>query len=198
MREQSVSDLLAALAAKVPSPGGGTAAALIAAVGAALAEMVVHYSRAKKKLSQHEVMYHDLLQLLAVNRAAALVLAEEDAHAYARLSELQKLDEADPRRTAEWSGAVERAMAVPQRILDLSLDLLNVCEQLIGQSNEMLRSDLAIAAVAAEAAAASAGWNVRANLPLCEPALRDSMSNSLNSRLHDAARLRKRIEDACR
>jgi formiminotetrahydrofolate cyclodeaminase len=143
-------------------------------------------------------MYHDLLQLLAVNREAALVLAEEDAHAYARLSELQKLDEADPRRQKEWAGAVERAMAVPERILELSLDLLNLCQQLVGRSNEMLRSDLAIAAVAAEAAAASAGWNVRANAALVnDESAREQMLQSLQVALDGARVLREEIERSC-
>ncbi len=199
MRDESISQFLDTLAAKSPAPGGGAAAALLAAIGAALAEMVVRFSQGKKHLQEHEPLYHDLLQLLEVSRQAALAFAEEDARAYEHLNALQRLDPDDARRRAEWNSAVERSMSVPQRVLDLSLDLLNLCEQLIGRSNHWLRSDLAIAAIAADSAAAAAAWNIRANLPRLEREdVRARLRSELENRLSAARDVREKIERLCR
>lgn len=46
--EQKVSDFVAATASKEPTPGGGAIAALTAATGAALAEMVANLTFGKK------------------------------------------------------------------------------------------------------------------------------------------------------
>jgi formiminotetrahydrofolate cyclodeaminase len=199
LRDETIGGFLEVLAAKTPAPGGGAAAGVLAAIGAGLAEMVVNYSRGRRELAAHDDLHHDARQLLEVSRQAALVLADEDAVAYAHLSALQRLPADDARRRAEWAGAVERAMAVPQRVLDLALELLNICEQLLGRSNEHLRSDLAIAAIAAEAAAAAAAWNVRANLAMKESIEeREVLGAQLDAKLVAARRLRENVERACR
>ena len=47
----SVREFLSATAAKTPTPGGGSVAALVAAIGASLAQMALGFSVGKKALA---------------------------------------------------------------------------------------------------------------------------------------------------
>lgn len=191
--------VLDSLASRSPAPGGGAAAAMTLGLAAGLACMVVEFSRGRKKLAEHAALLDEALAALTASRRAALSLADADAAAYHELNALQKLPEGDPVRTAGWHGALDRAIDVPSRVLMHTLDVLDWCERLLGRSNEYLRSDLAIAAVLAEAAAASAAWNVRINLPLLADDVRRSLlEKSLESQLPLARAQRDRIEQACR
>jgi formiminotetrahydrofolate cyclodeaminase len=199
LEEQTVRDALASIAAKQPTPGGGAVASLVAALGAALGEMVVNYSAGKKSLLEHEALHQDALAQLEHLRTLALSLAEEDERAYGRLNELWKLDADDPRRVAEFPAAVEAAIDVPNRALDACLGMLDLLERLPGRTNRMLASDLAIAAVLAEAGARSAAWNVRINLPLLRDRARaERHGTETDDRLERAREQRDSIEAACR
>ncbi len=189
--------LLDDLASKTPAPGGGAAAAIAGGVAAALASMVVAYSVGKKSLEPHRQTLRRTADRLKEMRGAFLALGDEDAAAYADLNALMKLDADDPRRVADEPGAVRRAVAAPREVLDLALELLGLVERLVGITNPHLRSDLAVAAAIAEGAAASAGWNVRVNLPLLPESERAPMMDHLARSLEDARSCRQRTEQAC-
>lgn len=195
----NLSDLLEALAARTPAPGGGAVAPVMAGLSAALATMVVKYSTGKERLQAHEPLYRDMLAMLAEYRAASLDLARDDAVAYANLNALQKLDASDPTRRRDWTGAVKAAIDAPRRTLELAISILDLCEQLVGRSNTWLRSDVAIAAITAEAAASTAGCNVRINLTLLDSdSERRSIEQDLDRQLARAREARLGVEEACR
>ena len=73
----SLSDYLAALAAATPTPGGGSAAGLTGAMGAALVEMVAGLSLAKGA-GEHASVQRTALERAAAARGELLTLAEED------------------------------------------------------------------------------------------------------------------------
>jgi formiminotetrahydrofolate cyclodeaminase len=199
LEEQTVGDALVSIAAKQPTPGGGAVAALVAAVGAALGEMVVNYSSGKTSLLEHEALHQEALEALARFRGLALELAEEDERAYGRLNELWKLEKDDPRRATEFPPVVEAAIDVPRRALEACLSMLSLLERLAGKTNRMLASDLAIAAVLAEAGARSAAWNVRINLPLLDDAAAtERYAGETDDRLVRARRMCEAVEQACR
>lgn len=199
LTSQTLPEALASIASKTPSPGGGAAASIAAGVSAALGEMVVNFTRGKKKYAEHGDLHDAALAEFSEARTTALDLARADAEAYERLNALQKLDENNPARAEAWPGAVAEAIDVPRRTLDLAMRLLRRCDELTGRSNQWLRSDLAIAAAVGEAAAAAAAWNVRINMPLLESdADRDRFRREIEEALSEAGRLRRRIEDACR
>lgn len=186
------------LAAKTPAPGGGAAACMAGATAAALAHMVVAYSLGKKNLAEHQPLLESSASALTRARAMLLQLADEDAAAYALVNELQKLPEGDARRRAEWGGAVAAAVAAPRAAMAICLEVLRMTESLAGRSNAYLRSDLAIAAVLAEAAARSAWWNVRINLSLvADEGERGRLAAEGERVCADAAAMRGRVEGAC-
>lgn len=162
----SFETLLEALASKTPAPGGGAATGMLGATAAATAGMVVSFSVGRKSLGAHAGFLEDAAGRLARARAVFLALGDADAAAYTTLNTLMRLPEDHPDRMAGWAGAVAGAMAPPRATLAAASDLLRLFEELCGKTNPHLRSDLAIAAIAAEATARAAAWNVGMNLAL--------------------------------
>ncbi len=177
-------DLLTAVAAKTPSPGGGAVGCAAGALAAALAGMVVAYSIGKKDLAPHKDALTKAQADLGRARAMFLTLADEDAAAYGLLNELQKLPATDPRRLAEYDSAVHAAVTVPLAAVAASEELARRCAALATTTNPHLASDLVIAAILAAAAAESSACNVRINFPLMsDHALRDTMEQNMNAML---------------
>jgi formiminotetrahydrofolate cyclodeaminase len=194
----TIREFLDSLAAKAPTPGGGAAAALLAALAAALAQMVVNYSVGKKSLAQHEPLNRAALESLGKHAANALQLARADAAAYARLNELLKRPEGDAQRAREMPAAVQSAIDAPHQVMRAAVEMLRQMQQLCGTTNVMLKSDLAIAAVIAEAAARAAAWNVRINLPLLDSESHAAgIKSQIEELLQGAHRLSADIETAC-
>lgn len=164
MHAMPLGELLASLAAKSPTPGGGAAAAHAGAIAVALAEMVVAYSVGRKSLAAHEPLLLDAAAVLARARAALLRLAEEDAAAYGAVNELQRLPESDPRRAA-LPRAVRAAVAVPMAAATTCAEALGIMVTLRGRSNPHLASDLRIAELLAHAGVRASACNVEVNLP---------------------------------
>ncbi len=199
LESMTVGGLLRELSDKTPTPGGGAIAPVVGALGAALAGMVLSYSIGKKSLAEHEPMLIGAGERLGRARTLLLLLAQEDAEAYARLNELMKLAKDDARRIKEMPDAVEGAIGAPRASLAACTDLLRLLETLVGTTNRYLKSDLAIAAALADAGARAAAWNVEINLPLIEDeSRRDSLQGELGTALADAKARCASIESACR
>lgn len=193
-----LNDLLAQVAAKTPTPGGGAVASIAAAIAAALAQMVVSYSLGKKSLAAHQSELERAAHALTNARAVLLELAEEDAQAYGLVNELQRLPDTDARRRAELPAAIQASIQVPMATIAACTDLLRLCERLAPMTNRQLHSDLAIAAVLAESVARASLWNVRVNATLLhEPGARTKLMDEAAASLADATRLRTVVEAAC-
>lgn len=183
-----ISEFLTQTAAKQPTPGGGAVASVTGALAAALAQMVVSYSAGKKSLLQHQGLHESAAAKLVRAREVLLCLADEDAAAYGLVNELSKLEAWDPRR--ESLAAAQLASAhVPLSVAAACVDLLRLFVELEPASNKHLRSDLAIAAVLAHAAARSAAWNVVVNLPSLDERDARACNQQLTSLLEAAKSL---------
>lgn len=194
---QSVDAFLESLAAKAPTPGGGASAAIVGATAAATAAMVVSYSLGKKSLSECEERNQNAMARLSRARQMFLQLGDEDAEGYGTLNALWGLDKDDPKRIAEWDDAVKGAITPPRAMLALSLELLRLCETLVGTTNKQLKSDLGIAGVLGQAAARSAAWSVRINIPLLPQDQRDDLHEAVDVMLEQASALCATIESGC-
>lgn len=168
MDERTVGQLLEMVAAKTPAPGGGAVAALTTALAAALGQMVAHFSAGRSDIAEHKELHQEALQTFEQLRKASIDLADADAEAFSRLSELWKLKRDDERRRAGWPDAVAAAIEAPRRVMETSLGTLHLLDRLVGTTNTNVRSDLAIAALLGEAACRAAAYNVRVNLPLLQ------------------------------
>jgi len=195
---QSVGDLLSSIGARTPTPGGGAVASMTGALGAALGLMVVNFSTGRPKLAEHDALHAEAQGTLADLGRRSLALAEADAQAYGRLNELWKLDANDERRQREFPAAVREAIAAPTDVMNAGLELLQLLGRLCGRTNRMLASDLAIAAILADAAVRAAAWNVRINLPQVDDATEATrIEAGMTKALRESAALCTIIEDGC-
>ncbi len=195
----STGELFAALAAKQPVPGGGAAAGLVLATAAGLGSMVLRYSVGKKAFAAWNGELEAALETCDRLRLDALAAADADAAAYAGLSSLWKLADDDPIRVERWKPAVEAAIAAPRHAMHLAETLLTTLEPLPGRTSKTIRSDLAIAAILADAACRSAAWNVRINLPLLgDDAAAAAEGAAIEERLVAFRRRAEAIEARCR
>lgn len=194
--QRPIADFLEALAAKTPTPGGGAAVGILAATAAATAAMVLSYSIHKKSLAQHRPALEAHDQALRRLRDLSLTLAAEDAEAYERLNTLQRLPDTDPAK-AELPTAARAAANVPLAALAAACDLLRHLAALPGITNPHLRSDLAVAAIAAEAAARAADWNVRINCPALPGPEAAELTQQADQLLATAKTLGTQTEAAC-
>lgn len=199
MRIESLTfdDLLHQTAARSPTPGGGSVAAAVGALGAALGSMVVAYSRGRKDLADHEPMLARAETTLEAARRDLLDLAERDVIAYTDLNAATRLPKEDPEREARILATARAATLVPASLAATCEAMLEQMHELVGRSNKYLRSDLAIAAVLAEATAASARWNVLINLPLLPPEEAALARDTVDRIVGRCAARRKAIESAC-
>ncbi|MEM1185994.1 MAG: cyclodeaminase/cyclohydrolase family protein [Planctomycetota bacterium] len=191
-------DLLDALASKTPAPGGGAAAGLTGATACGLASMVIAYSLGKAALADHQDTLTAHATWLTNARTLFLRLADEDALAFPALQAAQKLPDDDETKAATLIEAIDAAVGAPRATLAAAGDLLRKLEDLPTITNRHLASDLAIAGVLGESAAASAAWNVRINLPLItDNARRNAIEADTTRLVSEAATRRAQIEAAC-
>lgn len=194
----TIDDFLDRLGSKEPVPGGGGAAGVSGAVGAALALMVVSYSIGRKNLVEHQDILGAIDTELQDLRARMMHLADEDASAYAELSALWGLPKSDPRRMEGWDLALDRAIAVPTGIMDAGARLLDLCARLAPICNTLLFSDLAGAAALAEACVRVAGQNVRVNAVMMgNTNATERLLADLEHRRTRASQMRAEIEKVC-
>lgn len=161
-----VKEFVAQTAAKTPTPGGGSVAALAGALAASLAAMAVRYTQGKKAFAAYEGQLAEAVGQF--DRAANLFqeLIAEDIAAYEALSAMLKMPEAARLAHPDYTATVVAAIRAPQTAAGLAAGVLSLCAKLLDKTNKMLLSDLAIAATYAHATVHASELNVRINLPL--------------------------------
>ena len=159
----------ARLASAEPVPGGGSAAAVAASLGAALAVMVARLSEDRPRYAAHGATHRRAIEAGEAARRRFIELADIDARAYGGYAAAMKLPrETDADRAARAQAIAEAAKASTLAPLDtvrLCETVVQVVESLAGRSNVNAASDLDVAALLLEAAAEGAAANVRINLP---------------------------------
>ncbi|HWE00761.1 MAG TPA: cyclodeaminase/cyclohydrolase family protein [Tepidisphaeraceae bacterium] len=192
-RNTTIQNFLDAAAARQPTPGGGSIAALCGALSTSMGEMVLNYSIGKKDLAAYEGELLPALQGLHRARVLMLELMVEDQAAYAAVTAARKLPPG-PEQDAQLKSAVIGAIRTPETIGATAVAILQTCDQVINFVNYHLLSDLAICADLAMATARCAVYNVRVNLTeITDPAERQRIESRISQILSHAATLIQRI-----
>ncbi|MFP5342015.1 MAG: cyclodeaminase/cyclohydrolase family protein [Candidatus Limnocylindria bacterium] len=178
------------LASAESVPGGGSASAIAAALGAALVAMVARLSAGRPRYAEHEALHAWAEGRGSALASAFLALADEDAAAYARFAAAMRLpratDDEIATRTAALRAAARVASEVPMRCVEACRDLVAAAEALAGRSNVNASSDLNVASLLGEAAARGAAANVLVNLPsIGDPSLAGELTLRVDTLVHE-------------
>ncbi len=173
MTEQSYVDwtiesYLDRLASAEPEPGGGSVAALVGALGAALVTMVTDLTLGKEK-------YAGVQDAVAEIRAGAEKLRGElqelvtlDAIAYGAVATAMKLPKDTDPQKAERDRALQDALVgaaeIPLKVAEAAAEVARLSLPAAEKGNVNAVSDAGVAVLLAEAAAQSAALNVKINL----------------------------------
>ena len=167
MHDQTIGGYLDRLAAREPAPGGGAAAALHAAQGAALLGMVARYTTGEK-YAAHAGAVARITADSDELRSRALQLAEDDARAFTAVTDAYGLPRADDTQKAVRSRAIAAALQgaarPPAEVVAVAAAIIALAEELLPIGNPNVVTDVAAAAEAARAAATTARVNVEINL----------------------------------
>lgn len=167
LEEQTVSAFLDALASERSTPGGGSAAAVAGAMGAALLGMVGNLTLGKKKyagvqprvkaaLRRTEALRHDLQTVVAADVAAFDRVMAAYALPRGPGSERDK-------RAQELESALHEATLVPMRCAELCVEVLEIAGEVAGIGNRNVLSDVGAGVACAHGALKTAALNVYIN-----------------------------------
>ncbi len=171
MAELPVRQLIGRLASSAPTPGGGSAAAVVGAMAAALVEMVGALTSDRPATAADAV--REIAAAAAARRSELLELAELDASAYQaviaarRLPRETEAERAD--RAVRVAEATRAATQIPLRVAEAAADVLTLAHRLAPLGNPHAISDVGVAAQLASASVRGALLNVRINLPSLSP-----------------------------
>lgn len=164
---ETLNDYLGRLASRNPTPGGGAAAALHAAQGAALVAMVARFSTGGK-YEQHEQATSRIISAADHLIDEALRLADADEVAFADVIASYKLPAANDSERETRAGAIQAALVnaaqPPVQLIKLSGAVVDLAAELLDIANPNVISDIAAAADAARAAATTARVNIDINV----------------------------------
>jgi formiminotetrahydrofolate cyclodeaminase len=190
--DETLDGFLAALASAAPAPGGGAAAALQVALGAAVVSMVCNLTIGKPRYAEHAPTLADAADEAGRLRVAALALADADARAFTAVTDAYRLPKGTDEEKAARGRAVQQALHgatdVPLRTAAAAAEVVGLCRRILPGSNVNVISDVAVAAASARAALTAAAINVRVNLAaMTDAAARDAAAGALDKHLSSVA-----------
>ena len=168
MMDLTLAQFARSLAEAEPTPGGGAAAAYVGALGAALAGMALGYSTGEGAgEGDRPSRIAEEIARMAELRESLLRLSAEDGEAYGAYAAARGLSRNDPearrRRKTALRTALDRALEVPRRAADLSLQGLDRLATVSPLVSPRLTADLGVSARCFHAAFHSCWYNVEVN-----------------------------------
>ena len=156
------------LASDAPAPGGGSAAALEGALGAALTAMVCGLTVGKKKYAEFEELAQSA-QTKALDLKARFVdVMDRDTEAFNVVSAAFGMPKATDEEKAARSAAIQKGLEgctkTPFEMMELAVETLELTASILGKSNDSAASDLGVSALSLRAAIQGAWLNVLINI----------------------------------
>ncbi len=160
----ALADFVASVASSQPTPGGGSAAALTGALGAALAQMVAGLTLGRKKYADAQTAAANIKNQAEQLRQQLTAAIAEDAAAFEALMAVYRNKELDKEaKTAAVEAATVGAGEVPLRVARLSREVAQLAQDIAAIGNVNAATDAAVAALMANAAVQAAALNARVN-----------------------------------
>jgi methenyltetrahydrofolate cyclohydrolase len=168
VKDSTVEEFLAQVAASTATPGGGSVSALAGALSVALSRMVAGLARGKKG---YEGVERELAEIETCGRAIQArleALVEEDSRAYEDVIAAMRLprdsDQDKEARVAAMQAAYRKATEVPLETMERCIEALELAEAAVKKGNRSATTDAAMAILLAESAIRGASLNCAVNL----------------------------------
>jgi methenyltetrahydrofolate cyclohydrolase len=166
--DQTMQNFLDELASSASTPGGGGAAALAGAMGAALVSMVCNLTIGKEKFAGVEADMQQLLAKAEALRARLTEMMAEDVKAFDMVMAAYRLprgtDADKAARTDAIQEASKKATMVPLAAARACADVIELCGPAAEKGNPNVVSDAGVAVLCGQAGLKSAALNVLINL----------------------------------
>src|SRR4029453_12841925 len=170
IRESPIHKFLDEVASQNATPGGGSAAAIIGAMGAALVAMVCNLTIGKKKYADVEDEMRALLMRAEALRHRLTGMIEDDVKAFDAVMGAYGLPKETDAEKASRSAAIQDALKlatdVPLRCCQAAREVIDLAAVASAKGNLGVISDAGVAVLAAYAALRSAALNVYTNAKL--------------------------------
>ena len=168
LAELQVTQFADLLGSDAPAPGGGSAAALEGALGAALTAMVCALTMGKKKYAEVQDLAQDTLAKASDLKARFLDVMDRDTEAFNAVSAVFSMPKGTPEEKAARSAAMQEALKgctkTPFEMMELSVEALELTASVVGKTNTSAASDLGVSALSLKAAIQGAWLNVLINI----------------------------------
>ncbi len=166
--EKKVLDFIGEVASAAPTPGGGSAAALISSLGCALIAMVCRLTVRKKGCENIAQETEMILRNSEKARKRLSQLIDEDANAFENVMRAYKMHAKTGKQKAERHDEIQKnlkkALLPPLEVMRLSNSVLKRCRRIADICNPNAISDAACACIALDAGLGCAYFNVKINL----------------------------------
>jgi formiminotetrahydrofolate cyclodeaminase len=187
-----------ALASGRPTPGGGSAAALVGALGAALNSMVANFTVGREKFAAVEAEVRELLAESERLRADLERLTQADTEAYGMVSRAYRMpretEEEKAAREAAIQEALKAAAEVPRQAVGACRAVLKIAAQLLEKGNPNLITDVGVAAKFALAGMECATLNAEINLiHIKDSAYVEAAFSSMKPLIEEGERLAQQV-----
>ena len=168
IKDKPVQSFLDELASKASTPGGGSAAAIMGAMGAALVSMVANLTVGKKNYEDVDAEMQSLLADSEKLRDQLTDMIKADVDVFdqvmAAYGMAKETDEEKSARSTAIQAALKAATDVPLDCARLCAEVIRLCQPMAEKGNTNVISDAGVAVLAAEAALRSAALNVYINI----------------------------------
>ncbi len=168
IKNKSLQEFLDELASNAPTPGGGSGAAVMGAMGAALISMVCNITIGKKGYEEVEDDMKDVLKQAEALRDRLTDMIRADVEVFDRLMAAYGLPketgEEKAARSEEIQASLKEATDVPLNCARACAEAIDLCRAAAEKGNLNVVSDAGVAVVAADAAMKSAALNVYINV----------------------------------
>ncbi len=165
--DHSCQEFVSVLASKDPVPGGGGAAALVAAIGTALGNMVGSLTVGKKKYADVASEMERLQTRATQLQIELLSLVDEDAECFRPLAQAYRMPSDTPEQREEkqrvMESALDHACQVPLQIMEACCQSIELIEDFAAKGSTMAISDAGCGAIICKSALQAASLNVQIN-----------------------------------
>ncbi|WP_159886988.1 cyclodeaminase/cyclohydrolase family protein [Paenibacillus puerhi] len=194
--DDSIRSFLQQAGSSNPTPGGGSVAALVAALGASMTSMVSNLSQGEKFAHIHSQIA-EVIEKMSGLTAECEELLHADITSFSQYMDAFKLpkstDEEKLLRKRAIHEATIQAIVVPLRLIEVCRTGMACTHSLAESSNKNVISDLGIGAILFEAAAQSALLTIEINLAsLQDLELKSHYSDKLSSMISEIGDLKNK------